>query len=90
MLYMVVERFKEGAMPEVYRRFREKGRMMPNGLEYISSWINLDLRICYQLMETEDVRLFPLWVDAWKDLFEVEIVPVRTSAEVVTMMEGQT
>jgi hypothetical protein len=88
MLYMVVERFKQGAMPEVYHRLREKGRMMPKGLEYVSSWINLDLRICYQLMETEDAMLFPLWVDAWKDLFEVEIVPVRTSPEVVRMMEG--
>ena len=89
MLYMVVERFKEGAMPEVYRRFREKGRMMPKGLEYVSSWINLDLRICYQLMETEDATLFPVWIDAWKDLFEVEIVPVRISAEVVQLMAGQ-
>lgn len=86
---MVVERFKEGAIPEVYRRFREKGRMMPEGLNYISSWVNFDLRICYQLMETEDAMLFPIWVDSWKDLFEIEIVPVRTSAEVVTMMDGQ-
>jgi hypothetical protein len=84
MLYMVVERFKDA--PAIYRRFREKGRMMPDGLEYISSWINVDLTICYQLMKTEDEALFPLWTDSWKDLMDFEIVPVRTSAEVAQIM----
>ena len=86
MLYMVVEHFKQGATPKIYRRFREKGRMMPDGLEYVSSWITADLTICYQLMQTEDARLFPLWTDNWKDLMDFEIVPVRTSADVVQMM----
>lgn len=84
MLYIVVERFKDA--PEIYRRFREKGRMMPEGLEYISSWIDVDLTICYQLMRTEDASLFPLWIDNWKDLIDFEIVPVRTSAEMVELM----
>ena len=88
MLYMVVERFKDGAVPEIYRRFREKGRMMPGGLEYVSSWIDLDFKICYQLMRTEDESQFPLWIDNWKDLMEFEIVPVRTSAEAVGMMSS--
>jgi hypothetical protein len=83
MLYMVVERFKDA--PAIYRRFREKGRMTPDGLEYISSWIDADLTVCYQLMRTEDVSLFALWTDNWKDLMEFEIVPVRTSAEVAQM-----
>ena len=78
---MVVEHFKEGAMAEIYRRLREKGRMMPDGLEYVSSWIDLDFKTCYQLMRTEDASLFPVWTEAWKDLFDFEIVPVRTSAE---------
>ena len=86
MLYMVYERFKEGAVPEIYRRLREKGRMMPEGLDYVSSWIDLDLTKCYQLMQTEDVSLFELWTGNWKDLMEFEIIPVRTSAEVVEMM----
>jgi Protein of unknown function (DUF3303) len=86
MLYMVVERFKDGAAPEIYRRFREKGRMMPAGLEYVSSWIDLDFKICYQLMRTEDASRFPLWTDNWKDLMEFEIVPVRTSAEAAEIM----
>ena len=86
MLYMVIERFKDGAVPEIYRRFRERGRMMPDGLEYVSSWIDLDFRICYQLMRTEDFALFDKWIDNWRDLMQFEIVPVRTSAEAVELM----
>jgi hypothetical protein len=89
MLYMVVERFKEAAAPQIYQRFREKGRMMPEGLSYVSSWIDVDFRICYQLMETEDESLFRLWTDNWDDLMDFEIFPVRTSAEAVLMMEEQ-
>ena len=85
MLYMVVERFKDP--PAIYRRLREKGRMMPDGLEYVSSWIDADLKVCWQLMRTEDESLFERWIDNWKDLTDFEIVPVRTSAEVRTMME---
>ena len=88
MLYMVYERFKEGAVPEIYRRLREKGRMMPEGLDYVSSWIDLDLTKCYQLMQTEDKSLFRRWTDHWKDLMDFEIVPVRTSAETVQMMKA--
>ena len=86
MLYMVIERFKEAATPEIYRRFRERGRMMPDGLEYVSSWIDLDFRICYQLMRTEDFALFDKWIDNWRDLMQFEIVPVRSSAEAVELM----
>jgi hypothetical protein len=85
---MVYERFKEGAGPEIYRRLREKGRMMPEGLDYVSSWIDLDLTKCYQLMQTEDKSLFRRWTDHWKDLMDFEIVPVRTSAETVQMMKA--
>jgi hypothetical protein len=87
MLYMVIERFKEGAAPQIYHRLRDKGRMMPEGLDYVSSWIDLDFKICYQLMRTENASLFPRWTDAWKDLMDFEIVPVRTSAEVTSMMK---
>jgi hypothetical protein len=87
MLYMVIERFKEGAALQIYHRLRDKGRMMPEGLEYVSSWIDLDFKICYQLMRTENASLFPRWTDAWKDLMDFEIVPVRTSAEVISMMK---
>ena len=86
MLYMVIERFKDA--PAIYRRLREKGRMMPEGLEYVSSWIDVDLRICWQLMRAEDESLFQTWIDNWKDLADFEIVQVRTSAEVREMMEA--
>ena len=81
MLYMVYERFREGAAPEIYRRLRDKGRMMPDGLEYVSSWIDLKFETCYQLMRTDDVKLFEPWMEAWSDLMQFTIVPVRPSAE---------
>jgi hypothetical protein len=81
MLYMVVERFKEGAAPAIYQRFREKGRMLPEGLNYVSSWIDHNFKTCWQVMETAEFVLIERWVDNWKDLMEFEIVPVRTSAE---------
>jgi hypothetical protein len=86
MLYMVIERFREGAAPEVYRRFRECGRMAPDGLAYVASWVDLEFRTCYQLMETEDPALFAAWTRAWEDLVAFEIVPVRTSAEAAAVM----
>ena len=86
MLYMVIERFKEGAAPGIYRRFREQGRMMPEGLEYVSSWVDRDFKICYQLMRTEDFILFDKWIDSWRDLMKFEIIPVRTSSEAAEVM----
>jgi Domain of unknown function (DUF3303) len=89
MLYLVIERFKEGAAPEIYRRFHEKGRMMPGGLDYLSSWIDLDFKICWQLMHTEDFALFDQWIGNWRDLMDFEVVPVRTSAEAIKLMSPQ-
>jgi Protein of unknown function (DUF3303) len=85
MLYMVIEQFKDG--PAIYRRLDEKGRMMPEGLEYVSSWIDVDLKTCWQLMRTDDESLFRAWTKNWKDLIDFQIVPVRTSAEVREMIE---
>ena len=87
MLYMVIERFKD--VPAIYQRLREKGRMMPEGLEYVSSWIDVDLKICWQLMRAENESLFRAWTDNWKDLMDFEVVSVRTSSEVRQMMEKQ-
>lgn len=84
---MVFERFKEGAALQVYRRLREKGRMMPEGLEYVSSWVDLEFKTCYQLMQTADEALFRQWTDHWDDLMEFEIVPVRPSAEAIHVIE---
>ena len=83
MRYMVIERFRGGDPLPVYRRFRDRGRLMPDGLQYVSSWVTEDLSRCYQLMECEDPKLLHEWMDQWKDLMEFEAIPVMTSAEAV-------
>ena len=83
MLYMVVEHFKNKDAVPVYRRFRDKGRMMPVGLIYVSSWVDRELERCYQLMETDDHALLDEWMANWNDLIDFEVYPVITSKEAV-------
>ncbi len=78
-LYMVVERYKDPVA--VYRRFRDKGRMAPEGLTYVSSWVDERLECCFQIMETGDPSLLHRWMDNWKDLVAFEVHPVITSSE---------
>ncbi len=80
-LYMVVEHFKDKDPVPVYRRFRDRGRMAPEGLGYISSWVDEKLERCFQLMEAPDRRLLDLWIANWADLVDFEIWPVVTSKE---------
>ena len=86
MLFMVIERFKHQDAAPVYRRFRERGRMMPEGLRYVESWTGADFGRCFQLMECDDPDLFRQWMAHWEDLVEFEIVPVVTSKEAAAMM----
>lgn len=86
MLYIVIERFKEPGAVAVYRRARDRGRLLPDGLRYVASWVDVDFTRCFQLMETEDASLFEAWVSRWQDLVEFEIIPVRTSAEAAAMI----
>ena len=86
MLYMVYEKFKTAGAKEVYRRSREKGRMLPDGLNYVSSWVDLEFTRCFQLMATGDFSLFSKWTDQWRDLVDFEIIPVRTSAAAMAIM----
>ncbi len=81
MQYMVVERFKKGRVADIYRRFADKGRMTPEGLHFIESWVAADISMCWQLMETDDAGLFDQWTCHWKDLVDFEIVPIIPSAE---------
>ncbi|MBP7865852.1 MAG: DUF3303 family protein [Acidobacteria bacterium] len=81
MLYMIVEHFRNGDPLPVYRRFRERGRLAPVGLTYVSSWVDLELKRCYQVMETGDRGLLDAWMANWLDLVEFEVIPVMTSAE---------
>ncbi len=89
MLFMVIERFKNCDAKAVYRRFKEKGRMMPEGLKYVESWVEVNFDRCFQLMECDDPRLLQEWILQWQDLGEFEIIPVvpsKETAEVVSKM----
>ena len=81
MLYMVVESFRAGDPVPVYRRFRDRGRMMPDGIEYRGSWVTDDLRRCYQVMECDDRTLLDTWMSNWSDIVDFDVIPVVTSAE---------
>ena len=81
MRYMIIEHFRDGDPRPVYRRFRDAGRLAPDGLTYVSSWVTSDLRHCYQVMECEDPRLIDEWMAQWRDLVDFECIPVITSAE---------
>ncbi len=83
-LYLVVEHFKNKDAVPVYRRFRDCGRMAPEGLAYVSSWVDENLEHCYQLMETNDRSLLDQWMAKWNDIvdFEVHVViPSKEAAE---------
>jgi hypothetical protein len=86
--YMIVERFKNGNPVPVYRRFRERGRLAPEGLTYVSSWVTTDLATCYQLMETSRRELLDQWLAAWSDLVDFEVYPVLSSAEAAERVTG--
>jgi hypothetical protein len=81
MLYMVIETFKNGDPVPVYRRFRDRGRMAPAGVEYVGSWVDENLERCYQLMETPDRALLDEWISNWSDVTDFEVHAVITSAE---------
>jgi hypothetical protein len=81
MLFMVIERFKGRDAKAVCRRFREQGRMAPDGLTYVGSWVEASLDRCFQLMECGDARLLQEWVTHWQDLAEFEFIPVVPSTE---------
>ena len=80
-LFMIIEHFRNGDAAPVYRRFRERGRMAPDGLAYVSSWVDENLATCYQLMEAADPGLLDEWIQNWKDLVEFEVHPVISSQE---------
>ena len=87
MLFMVIERFRDRDAKAVYRRLREEGRGLPDGLRYVDSWIEANFDRCFQLMECDDARLLQQWVAFWSDLVEFEIVPVVPSTETQETIE---
>jgi hypothetical protein len=83
MLYLVIEHFRGGDAVPVYRRFRDHGRLTPDGLRYVASWVTEDLRRCFQIMECDDAKLLAEWMARWEDLIEFEVLPVVTSSAAV-------
>ncbi len=86
---MVIERFKNQDATPVYDRFRDQGRMTPEGLEYVSSWVDTKLERCFQIMETSDPKLMEEWTAHWSDIVDFEIVPVMSSADAVQVMQSK-
>jgi hypothetical protein len=89
MLFMVIEDFRNRDRKAIYRRFRDNGRMAPDGLQFVNSWMSADMSRCFQLMETDDVTLFQKWVAEWCDIGEFEIVPVVTGKETAEALREQ-
>jgi hypothetical protein len=87
MIFMIIERFRNGDPVPVYRRFREQGRLAPEGLNYVNSWVTPDLTTCYQVMECEDRALLDEWLSNWTDLVNFEVHPVITSPEAASRVK---
>ena len=81
MLYMIIEHFRNQDPVPVYRRFRDRGRLAPVGLRYVSSWVDEKLERCFQLMEADDRKYLDEWIGNWDDLVEFEVYPVISSDE---------
>ena len=81
LLYMIIEHFRNQDPVPVYRRFRDRGRLAPEGLQYVSSWVDEKLQRCFQLMETDHPEYLDEWFANWNDLVEFEVYPVMSSKE---------
>ncbi len=81
MLVMVIEKFKGGQAAQIYMRLRKRGRMLPEGVRYVSSWVDLEFTRCFQLMECADTAQLSVWAEQWADLVDFEFVPVRTGTD---------
>lgn len=89
MLFMCIETFKDQDAKAVYRRFRDRGRQMPDGLAFVGSWVTADLDRCFQLMECDDVTLLQQWVVQWSDLIHFEILPVVPGKDVAAALASR-
>lgn len=81
MLYMVIEKFHESEVKTLYNRFTENGRMLPDDIHYINSWINDDAAVCYQVMESDTFENLQKWISNWNGIVDFEIIPVIISAQ---------
>ena len=81
MLYMIIEEFRDGDALPAYRRLRDCGRQVPDGLAYINSWVTSEMKRCYQVMECDDRALLDDWMSRWADVVHFEVIPVITSSQ---------
>ena len=88
MLYLIIENFRNKDPVPIYRRFRDQGRLAPEGLRYVSSWVDEKLERCFQVMETDDPHLLDEWLGRWSDLVEFEVIPVISSIEAAERVSG--
>jgi uncharacterized protein DUF3303 len=86
MLFMIIEHYKGGDPIPVYRRFRDRGRMAPDDVRYVNSWVTSDLARCYQVMESPDRARLDQWLQRWSDLVDFDVIPVVTSPEAQAMV----
>ena len=89
MLFMCIETFKNQDAKAVYRRFRDRGRQMPDGLAFVGSWVTADLDRCFQLMECDEVTLLQQWIVQWSDLIHFEILPVVAGKDVAAALASR-
>ena len=89
MLFMVIETFRNQDPKPIYRRLRDKGRQLPEGLSFVGSWVTADLSRCFQLMECGDITLLQRWVAQWSDLMACEIVPVVAGKDTAAALADQ-
>ncbi|MEZ5935236.1 MAG: DUF3303 family protein [Alphaproteobacteria bacterium] len=89
MQFMVVETFRHQDAKAIYTRLKEKGRGLPEGLAFESSWVSADLGRCFQIMSCDDVTLLQRWVSEWSDLIAFEIVPVTPGSETRAALMGE-
>ena len=81
MLYMIIEKFHRGKVRQLYQRFDDRGRQLPDGVLYVDSWIDNEVTKCFQVMECDNIILLQEWIRNWNDLAGFEIIPVLTSAQ---------
>jgi len=89
MQFMVVETFRNQDGKAIYRRLREKGRMMPENLKFVASWVSADLGRCFQLMEADDITLLQRWIAEWSDLMSFDVVPVVSGKDTAEALTGE-
>ena len=88
MTYMIVEKYRSGKSKDVYHRFAERGRMLPDDVTYINSWISEDLTTCYQVLEAPGIEKIEEWISNWNDLVDFEVIPVISSAQAKEKIAG--